>query len=430
MHKAVLKQQFEAFTISSSEGLEKGYERFQQLLSQLEAHGAKVSTEDANHKFLRSLPPAWSNLAMTMRTKPDVDTLSIDDLYNNLRVFEQELTSTSKSSASAQNVAFVSHSKSSTNKVKSGHTGAYSTYTPSTSSNIILEREVPAGFADEKEEAYASREAWAHTIGLSQAIHYELQTHCEQVYAHESQLYAHQTQLQLQVHLINKHSPVRVVSTAKVARGELTAKYQAIVPDHQEASRDAEVKFATCTLLGAALTCWNGQIRTLGPDALFVCLVGNDLMEQKLRHLCRKEQTDTKRKVDDSSRNNHGQQQQPFKRHNVTKGSSKNVVFDVEAPGSLSRRECPKFEDKEGEIGNAQGWVYAVGNAEKNGNASRNPDSNVVTGTFLLNNRYASILFDTGADRSFISTAFSSLIDIAPTPLENSYDVEFSDRKY
>ncbi|GJV06337.1 hypothetical protein Tco_1343993 [Tanacetum coccineum] len=99
MQKAVLKQQFEAFTISSSEGLEKGYDRFQQLLLQLEAHGAEVSTEDANHKFLRSLPPAWSNLAMTMRTKPDVDTLSIDDLYNNLRVFEQELTSTSKSSA-------------------------------------------------------------------------------------------------------------------------------------------------------------------------------------------------------------------------------------------------------------------------------------------------------------------------------------------
>ncbi|GJT39139.1 putative ribonuclease H-like domain-containing protein [Tanacetum coccineum] len=146
--KAVLKQQFEAFTISSSEGLEKGYDRFQQLLSQLEAHGAEVSTEDANHKFLRSLPPAWSNLAMTMRTKPDVDTLSIDDLYNNLRVFEQELTSTSKSSANAQNVAFVSHSKSSTNKVKSGHTGAYSTCTP-TSSNNIQEREVPAGFADE-----------------------------------------------------------------------------------------------------------------------------------------------------------------------------------------------------------------------------------------------------------------------------------------
>ncbi|GKA84835.1 ribonuclease H-like domain-containing protein [Tanacetum coccineum] len=119
-------------------------------MQKLEAHGAEVSTEDANHKFLRSLPLAWSNLAMTMRTKPDVDTLSIDDLYNNLRVFKQKLTSTSKSFVSAQNVAFVSHSKSSTNKVKSGHTGAYSTYTPSTSSNNIPEREVPVGFADEK----------------------------------------------------------------------------------------------------------------------------------------------------------------------------------------------------------------------------------------------------------------------------------------
>ncbi|GKC20943.1 hypothetical protein Tco_1023093 [Tanacetum coccineum] len=50
MQKAVFKQQFEAFKISNSEGLEKGYDRFQQLLSQLEAHGAEVSTEDANHK--------------------------------------------------------------------------------------------------------------------------------------------------------------------------------------------------------------------------------------------------------------------------------------------------------------------------------------------------------------------------------------------
>nr|GEW99338.1 hypothetical protein [Tanacetum cinerariifolium] len=48
-----------------------------------------------------------------------------------------------------------------------------------------------------EEEAYAAREAWAHSIGLSQAVHSELQTHREQVYAHEFQLHAHQTQLQL-----------------------------------------------------------------------------------------------------------------------------------------------------------------------------------------------------------------------------------------
>nr|GEW18434.1 putative reverse transcriptase domain-containing protein [Tanacetum cinerariifolium] len=84
---------------------------------------------------------------------------------------------------------------------------------------------------------------------------------------------------------------------------------------------------------------------------------------------------------------------------------------------------CPK-----GKV-NAPGWVYAVGNAENRRNASRDLDSNVFTGTFNLNNRYAFILFDTGADRSLISTAFSSLIDIVPTPLGNSYDVELGDVK-
>ncbi|GJU73926.1 hypothetical protein Tco_1265331 [Tanacetum coccineum] len=67
------KEIWEAIGTRFGEGLEKGYDRFQQLLSQLEAHGAKVSTEDTNHKFLRSLPPAWSNLAMTMRTNPEMN---------------------------------------------------------------------------------------------------------------------------------------------------------------------------------------------------------------------------------------------------------------------------------------------------------------------------------------------------------------------
>ncbi|GJR30914.1 hypothetical protein Tco_1107146 [Tanacetum coccineum] len=52
-----------------------------------------------------------------------------------------------------------------------------------------------------------------------------------------------------------------------------------------------------------------------------------------------------------------------------------------------------------------------------------NPNSNVVTGTFLLNNYYALILFDIGADRSFVSTAFSYLIDIIPTTLDHGYDL-------
>ncbi|GJY89807.1 putative reverse transcriptase domain-containing protein [Tanacetum coccineum] len=280
---------------------------------------------------------------------------------------------------------------------------------------------------------------------------------------------------------------------------------------------------------GAALTWWNSQIRTLGPEAYsmtweltLICTKfvanetdkvdkyinglpdniygnvksarpktldetvewANDLMIQKLRTYAER-QTDNKRKVDDSSRNNHGHQQQPFKRQNVAKfynmGTGKkkpyggsfpkctkchfhhngpctqkchkcnkvghfardcrsscntngantqngnganpkeNGCFECGASGHF-KRDCPKLKNKDGGNENVQGWVYAVGNVEKRGN-------NVVTGTFLLNNRYASILFDTGADRSFISSAFSSLIDIAHTPLENSYDVELADGK-
>ncbi|GJR09298.1 putative reverse transcriptase domain-containing protein [Tanacetum coccineum] len=105
-----------------------------------------------------------------------------------------------------------------------------------------------------------------------------------------------------------------------------------------------------------------------------------------------------------------------------------NGCFECGAPGHF-KRDYPKLKNKDGGDGNAQGWVYAVGNAEKRGNVLGNPDSNVVTGTFLLNNHYASILFYTSADRSFISNAFSSLINIAPTPLENNYDVELADSK-
>ncbi|GJU65019.1 hypothetical protein Tco_1246854 [Tanacetum coccineum] len=76
MQKYILKQQFNGFSISNSEGLHKGYDRFQSLLSQLEIHGAGVSTKDANQKFLRSLPSAWSQVSLIMRTKLGGDNLS------------------------------------------------------------------------------------------------------------------------------------------------------------------------------------------------------------------------------------------------------------------------------------------------------------------------------------------------------------------
>ncbi|GJW46635.1 putative transposase-associated domain-containing protein [Tanacetum coccineum] len=93
----------------------KKMHKFQSLLSQLEIHRAGVSNEDANQKFLRSLPSAWSQVSLIMRTKPGVDSLSFDDLYNNLRVFENDVKGSTASSSSTQNVAFVFENTSSTN---------------------------------------------------------------------------------------------------------------------------------------------------------------------------------------------------------------------------------------------------------------------------------------------------------------------------
>ncbi|GJX20916.1 putative reverse transcriptase domain-containing protein [Tanacetum coccineum] len=95
--------------------------------------------------------------------------------------------------------------------------------------------------------------------------------------------------------------------------------------------------------------------------------------------------------------------------------------------GGHFKRDCPKLKNNnrgnQGGNGNAPAKVYAIGRA------GTNPDSNVITSTFLLNNRYASVLFDTGADRSFMSTAFSSQIDITPSTLDHYYDVELADRR-
>ncbi|GJZ00912.1 putative ribonuclease H-like domain-containing protein [Tanacetum coccineum] len=65
MQKTILKQQYENFTASRSEGLDKTYDRFQKLISQLEIHGEVISQEDANLKLLRSLPSAWNNIALS-----------------------------------------------------------------------------------------------------------------------------------------------------------------------------------------------------------------------------------------------------------------------------------------------------------------------------------------------------------------------------
>ncbi|GKA57483.1 ribonuclease H-like domain-containing protein, partial [Tanacetum coccineum] len=92
------------------------------------------SRQDANHKFLKSLLLAWDSLAMTMRTKKNIDTLSIDDLYNNISVFEHNIQKTSSSSLTSDNVVFLSQAKASSSKHKPSHnSGSYGSYITSSS---------------------------------------------------------------------------------------------------------------------------------------------------------------------------------------------------------------------------------------------------------------------------------------------------------
>nr|GEY54860.1 hypothetical protein [Tanacetum cinerariifolium] len=333
-----------------------------------------------------------------------------------------------------------------------------------------------------EEEAYAAREAWARSV--------------RQIMAPVTRQ-GHNPpppNTDTQPHHMNPESVQAMIDQALMrnsTNGDVSQSSHEDNPRHVQTTRPYfYANFMKCHPLNFKGN--EGVIRTLGPEALCNDLgstqeeddgqsskprtldetieLTNDLMDQKLRTYA--EKADKKRKTDDTSRNNHGHQQQPFKKQNVAKvynmGTRERKPYEGSLPkctkcqrhynspctqkchkcnkvGHFARdcrssgnanvanaqrdgketpkgngcfecgdsghfkRDCPKLKDKNRGNRSAQGWVYAVRNAEKNGNAPTNPDLNIVMGTFLLNNRYASILFDTDADRNFISTAFSSL---------------------
>ncbi|GJS51376.1 hypothetical protein Tco_0624738 [Tanacetum coccineum] len=86
--KNLLKQQYVNFKAEGSKTLEQTFNRLQALVSQLEFMDVIVEKDDVNQKFLTSLAPEWVMHIIVWRNKTDLDEMSLDDLYNHLKVYE------------------------------------------------------------------------------------------------------------------------------------------------------------------------------------------------------------------------------------------------------------------------------------------------------------------------------------------------------
>nr|GEU86552.1 reverse transcriptase domain-containing protein [Tanacetum cinerariifolium] len=254
-----------------------------------------------------------------------------------------------------------------------------------------------------------------------------------------------------------------------------------------------QVKFASYTLQGSALTWWNSYTRAVGQDVSYAMpwaalkrMITDKYFPRESALMCdrmfpeesanveryikglpdmihgsvkaskphsmqeaiefatkmmdkkmlthAKRQAEHKRIFNDTSRNNQHQHRPAAANNN---NNNKNQRAQGENARGITCIECgvqghyksdyPKL--KNGNLGNRARNGNAVARAYAVGTFGTNPNSNVVTCTSFLNNRYALILFDTGADRIFVSTTFSSLIDIIPTTLHHGYDVELADSR-
>nr|GEU72996.1 hypothetical protein [Tanacetum cinerariifolium] len=196
-----------------------------------------------------------------------------------------------------------------------------------------------------------------------------------------------------------------------------------------------------------------------------VVRIANNMMDKKLKGYAVRN-VENKRRLDANRRDDHGQQP-PFRRQHTrgqnvardytavyrecsnckrvrhktrdcrsaiaatTQGTPRpnqrvNTCFECRAPGHY-RKDCPKIKNQnrknKARIPEARGKAYVLGGGDAN------PGSNTVTGTFLPNDHHAYMLFDSGANRSFVSNTFSMLLDITPSTLDVSYAVELADER-
>ncbi|GJZ65553.1 ribonuclease H-like domain-containing protein, partial [Tanacetum coccineum] len=149
--KTLLKQQYENFSASSTESLDSIFNRLQKIVSRLAILGVVITQEDLNSKFLRSLPPEWNTHVVVWMNKADIETMSIDDLYNNFKIVEQDVKKSVGASSGAQNLAFMTApSTSSTNDVNTANP-AYEVSTVSPNINTACPQDLEQIHKDDLE---------------------------------------------------------------------------------------------------------------------------------------------------------------------------------------------------------------------------------------------------------------------------------------
>ncbi|GJU48792.1 hypothetical protein Tco_1218347 [Tanacetum coccineum] len=164
VQRTLLKQQYENFAGLSSETMDQTFDRLQKLITQLEIQGEVITQEDMNLKLLRSLPSEWKTHALIWRNKQEIETISLDDLYNNLKIYEPEISGSSSTSQNPQNVAFVSsnstNSNSSTNEADNTAYGVSTAHTQSnpTSGDNLSDAVICAFLASQPNSPQISQE--------------------------------------------------------------------------------------------------------------------------------------------------------------------------------------------------------------------------------------------------------------------------------
>ncbi|GJS36020.1 putative ribonuclease H-like domain-containing protein [Tanacetum coccineum] len=144
--KTLLKQQYENFSASSAESLDSIFNRLQKIVSRLAILGVVIAQEDLNSKFLSSLPPEWNTHVVVWMNKPEVETISIDDLYNNFKIVEQKVKKSVSGSSGAQNLAFMT--APSTSSTNDANTASPQVSTASPNVNTASPQVSTASFSD------------------------------------------------------------------------------------------------------------------------------------------------------------------------------------------------------------------------------------------------------------------------------------------